>query len=81
MHSATANVTTRKLSSFCPSLCHINMNEDRDSDVVCAHMCACASVHVWPAYDRFRGGFLHHVVSFICSSNPLKCQNKTHYIA
>jgi len=33
VHSATANVITRKLSSFSPTLCHININdEDRDSD-------------------------------------------------
>lgn len=36
VHSATANVTNRKLSSFSPSLCNINVNdEERDSDVMC----------------------------------------------
>jgi hypothetical protein len=36
VQSATANVTTRKLSSFSPSQCHINKSdEDRDSDVTC----------------------------------------------
>jgi hypothetical protein len=46
MCSATANITTRKLSSFSPYLCHSNISdEDKDSDVTC----------VVPENDRFIG--------------------------
>jgi hypothetical protein len=43
MHGANANLTTRKLRSFSPSLCHINVSdevsEDRDKDLVCVCVC------------------------------------------
>jgi hypothetical protein len=40
VHSATANGTTRRLSSFSPSLWHINISdEDRKTGIVMLHVC------------------------------------------